>query len=66
MKSQNEFKGKFPEHWLCPYCMTEVEEEKKCLVDREEIPKHLSSQHEWDLDIDWEYIYNRMIMVGGI
>ena len=59
----------FPEDgWLCPYCMIEVEEPEKALVERRDIPSHLVFQHQWEpgKHMTWEYIYNRLAMVGGI
>ncbi len=62
----NEFKDKFPEQWLCPYCIGEGNEEKECMVERDRIPSHLMYHHGWDEALTWEYIYTRLKAVGGI
>ena len=62
-----EFKDKFPERWMCPYCAQEAISEKRCMVDRDDIPMHLGHNHNWDTSkITWEYIFERLSAVGGV
>lgn len=65
----NEFAEKFPETgWLCPYCIQEVEEPEKAMIDRKDIPGHLVFQHGWEQGnhLTWEYIFNRLSTIGGV
>lgn len=62
-----DFKDKFPEKWLCPYCVTEVTDEKRAIVDKCDIPTHLVHKHDWDGEIlTWKNIFERVAAVGGI
>jgi len=62
-----DYKDKFPEKWICPYCVCEVTSEKRCTVERDDIPSHLVHKHEWDVDkITWKYIFERLSAVGGV
>jgi len=59
----------FPEFgWLCPFCVAEENEEHKCKVDRRSIPRHLVFHHNWSQDdsLTWEYVYNRLMAIGGV
>lgn len=59
--------NKFPDKWLCLYCVEEVSTEDKAIVDRDDIPTHLVYKHGWESEcITWEYIYNRLSYVGGV
>lgn len=61
-----DYKSKFPEKWLCPYCIAEGNLESECMVERDRIPTHLMYVHGWSEALTWEYIYNRLKSVGGI
>ena len=62
-----DYKDKFPEKWVCPYCVGEVTSEERCTVERDDIPSHLVFKHEWDGNtITWKYIFERLSAVGGV
>lgn len=59
-----EFKDKFPEKWVCPYCVTD---DTQAIVDKCDIPTHLVHKHDWDCEIlTWKCIFERLSAVGGI
>jgi hypothetical protein len=63
---EEEFRDKFPEEWICPYCA----QMQLCQdnIKRDEILNHVNREHggEFQDAVTWELFYNRMILVGGI
>ena len=69
MMTDDDYRDKFPlTGWLCPYCMLTENESKDCEVDRKDIPGHLVFQHAWEKieHFNWEHVFNRLSMVGGV
>lgn len=54
--------------WVCPFCIDDSTDEETGTFNRDDIPAHLVYQHDWEpgKHFNWEYIYNRLIAVGGV
>lgn len=63
---EQSFKDKFPDPWVCPFCMAGQEMHEH--IPRAEILKHVSGQHpaENSGKVTWKGLYTRMSMVGGL
>lgn len=63
---EEEYKDKFPEEWICPFCA----QMQMCqgLVKRDDIIGHVNREHgsEFEGPLTWEVFYNRMIPIGGL
>lgn len=63
---EREYRSKFPEEWICPYCI--AQEMKTVRIPRDEILAHVTGEHGDDVKpgTTWEQFYNRMVQVGGL
>lgn len=62
----DDFKEKFPDKWICPYCINGGEID--CEINRDDIPSHLVYKHDWKFEYvqTWKQIYDRLVVIGGV
>jgi len=61
---EREYRSKFSENWLCPYCAANGLHET---IERDGILSHVTGEHRDEVkEATWESFYNRMVQVGGL
>lgn len=65
-EKEQSFKDMFPDVWMCPYCMSDLQQ---CVsIPRDDILGHVNREHcDYALaKVTWESLYRRLAVVGGL